>query len=351
MRGGLCGILLVDKPAGATSHDVVQFVRWALRERAVGHFGTLDPSATGLLVVGLGAATRLGPWLTGLDKRYRARVVLGRATSTEDAEGETIAEAPCPEGTIERALEVARGLAGTLHLTPPSVSAIRIEGRRAHDMVRAGEDVTLEPREMIVHAVEVLGAGPGEAASTVVVDLVLHVSKGSYVRSIAVELGRRLGLPAHLGALRRLAVGRLALEDPRVVDGLQVEPGPKAQARVLLPVAASEEPRDVARARLLARLAGPTAGLSIPVCTIAPGPDGEAVRRAFGYGQSLAPGPAALEPPMPAEDGFVALVAPAPSALEPPGTPPEVLAVAFVDAAILRPRRLILGLKPPRKRA
>src|SRR5688572_5232472 len=126
------GVLLVDKPAGATSHDVVQWVRWALRQRAVGHFGTLDPAATGLLVIGVGAATRLGPWLTGLDKTYAATIVLGRSTSTDDGAGDTLAIAACDDDVLARAPDAMRGLAGALSLPPPAVSAIKVAGQRAH---------------------------------------------------------------------------------------------------------------------------------------------------------------------------------------------------------------------------
>ena len=340
MTAPLFGILLVDKPTGATSHDVVQFVRWALHERAVGHFGTLDPSATGLLVIGVGPATRLGPYLTGLDKRYHARIVLGRATTTADAEGETIAEARCPEGTPERALDEARALVGTLHLAPPAVSAIRVDGQRAHARVRAGEDVHMMPREMIVHAAEGLSAGPGDAPHTVVVEAVLHVSKGTYVRSLAVELGRRLGLPAHLGALERRTVGSLGLHDPAVVRGLAAVAGPRGRARVVLPVEAGADAREIAGERLRAALRPPTTGLPMPVCSIGSGSEGQALARALQHGQAHAPGPGALDPPLPVGSGLVAITALAPTA---PGAA-GLLAIAHAEAGVVRPRRVI---QPP----
>jgi tRNA pseudouridine55 synthase len=223
------GLLLVDKPFGCTSHDVVQFVRWALRERSVGHTGTLDPMATGLLVVLVGAATGLAPWLGDDDKRYRARIVLGRATTTADADGETIEEAPCDDATLDRASAELSHIIGELDLAPPAVSAIRIEGRRAHARVRAGESVEMPLRSMRVDTAT-LDAIDRDAHA---IEVTFAVGKGTYIRTLAVELGRRVGLPAHLGALRRLAVGGFELTDPRVADGLvaHARPGRGAPPR------------------------------------------------------------------------------------------------------------------------
>jgi tRNA pseudouridine55 synthase len=217
------GVLLIDKPAGPTSHDVVAFVRWALRERAIGHCGTLDPAATGLLVLCVGAATKLVEHLTGVDKRYRARIVLGRSTTTADAEGETLVEAPVPAEVEARASELLQAMVGELALPPPAYSAIKLAGRRAHELARAGEVVELPVRRMLVQAVEV-HAVTREHADRVVIDATLDVGKGTYIRSIAEELGRRLGVPAHLGGLHRLSCGALDLQRPEAVSGLIAEP-------------------------------------------------------------------------------------------------------------------------------
>ncbi|NVB41572.1 tRNA pseudouridine(55) synthase TruB [Pseudenhygromyxa sp. WMMC2535] len=205
------GVLLVDKPLGPTSHDVVSWVRWALRERAVGHCGTLDPAASGLLILCVGEATKLVENFTGVDKRYHARFVLGCSTTTADAVGEILAEAPLPAGTLERAAEVLEEMCGELELPPPAYSAVRVDGRRAHTMARAGEDPKLAPRPMAIRQVRVGDSGLDEERGWIEAEL--EVSKGTYVRSLAEELGRRLGVPAHLGALRRLSCGALRVED------------------------------------------------------------------------------------------------------------------------------------------
>lgn len=225
-RAEAFGILLIDKPPGPTSHDVVGWVRWALRQHSVGHCGTLDPPASGLLVVCVGAATKLVEHLTGVDKQYRARFVLGRATTTADAEGVTIASAMVPADLDARALDCLRGLRGAHELPPPSVSAVRIEGRRAHELARAGEVPELPPRPMTVLELDTHEHGrtndvlAGQGEGLLWIDATLRVTKGTYVRSLAVELGRRLELPAHLGALRRLACGTLRVDDPQVVGPL-----------------------------------------------------------------------------------------------------------------------------------
>lgn len=213
--GGAFGILLIDKPAGPTSHDLVGWVRWALRERSVGHCGTLDPAATGLMVVCVGPATKLVEYLTAVDKRYLARFVLGRSTRTADAEGETLEQVELEPDAIERAERAVLDMTGSLELPPPAYSAIKIGGRRAHALARAGEAPELPPRPMTLERLEIVNRGPDW------IEVDITVSKGTYVRSLAVELGRRIGLPAHLGALRRLACGALSISDPLAVTGLE----------------------------------------------------------------------------------------------------------------------------------
>lgn len=222
---GVDGILLVDKPAGPTSHDVVQWVRWSLRVRSVGHCGTLDPAATGLLVICLGGATKLVEYLTGVDKAYEARFVLGVATDSGDRDGEVIARAEVTRETRERAPQVLRDMCGTLMLPPPALSAIKVDGRRAHERARAGEALELEPREMRLLEVVDLGVAGTDDAGQPYFDAAVHVSKGTYVRSLATELGARLGVPVHLGALHRTRSGAASLDEPRAVSDLVATAG------------------------------------------------------------------------------------------------------------------------------
>ncbi|KIG18164.1 tRNA pseudouridine synthase B [Enhygromyxa salina] len=223
------GILLIDKPPGPTSFDVVGWVRWALNERTVGHCGTLDPPASGLLVVCVGEATKLVEHLTNDDKRYRARFALGRSTTTADAEGETLDTAEVPPGAEAEGAEILRALIGELELPPPAFSAVKLDGKRAHELARAGKDLDLPARPMALRSIEVLGHGrDGEGAW---IEAELEVAKGTYVRSLAEEVGRQLGLPAHLATLRRVASGGLQVDDPRVVTGLVPVPLPEIEGR------------------------------------------------------------------------------------------------------------------------
>jgi tRNA pseudouridine55 synthase len=218
----LHGILLVDKPLGPTSHDVVGWARRVLRCRRVGHCGTLDPAASGLLVLAVGVATRTVPLLSAADKTYRADVVLGRRTTTADREGEVIDEVHVDPSVGPQAIVAARGLVGAHSLPPPAYSAVKVDGVRAYARARRGEAVELEPRPMRVFSVENLETAVDEPG-TLRVSLDLRVSKGTYIRSLAELLGERLGLPAYLGGLRRLACAELATEDPRTLH-------PQAQA-------------------------------------------------------------------------------------------------------------------------
>ena len=202
------GMLLVDKPAGITSHDVVAVVRRSLGVKKAGHAGTLDPFATGLLVLGVGRATRLLEYLAGADKEYEATARLGVATDSQDPEGVVIAE---DEGwrelTADRIRMVAAGLVGSLLQSPPVYSAVKVGGVPAHRRVRRGESVELPPREVVVRAFEVLGVDLPE------VHFRVACSSGTYVRSLGVELGERLGTACHLTALRRTRVGNFEVRD------------------------------------------------------------------------------------------------------------------------------------------
>lgn len=209
------GLLLVDKPAGVSSHDMVLAARRAVGERRIGHAGTLDPFATGLLVLLVGRATRLLPHLPGEPKVYEARIVFGRATDTEDPLGAVIAEAPCPSrAAVSAALPT---LTGALRQVPSAYSAKRVEGRRAYALARAGADVVLAPVPITVHAWEPLAwEGPEDAVTALTARITC--SGGTYVRALARDLGAMVGSAAHLGALRRTAIGPF-----RVAEALDLE--------------------------------------------------------------------------------------------------------------------------------
>ena len=227
------GLLLVDKPAGPTSHDVVAAVRRLAATRRVGHAGTLDPMATGLLVLGVGRATRLLTHLVGADKTYEATVRLGQETLTEDAQGEVTASAGCPApdsrpgggaGLVRRLDDALRPLTGEIMQVPSAVSAIKVDGVRSYARVRGGQGVELPARAVSVHALARRGdPRPARAGDgTHVVDLDLHVdcSSGTYVRAIARDLGAALGCGAHLTALRRTRVGPFDVGEAAGLDAL-----------------------------------------------------------------------------------------------------------------------------------
>ncbi len=212
------GLLVVDKPADWTSHDVVARCRRVCGTRKVGHAGTLDPMATGVLVLGVGRATKLLTFLVGSDKAYTATVRLGQATLTDDAEGEVTASAPAGAvGSLAPAdlAAAVTGLTGRLEQVPSAVSAVKVQGRRSYHRVRAGEDVDLPARPVTVARFDVLGTRPTEADGTPVldVDVEVEVSSGTYVRALARDLGAALGVGGHLTALRRTRVGRFGLAD------------------------------------------------------------------------------------------------------------------------------------------
>lgn len=204
----LAGILLVDKPAGPTSHDVVETARRALGERRIGHTGTLDPFAEGLLVLGVGPATRLAEYFHWLDKVYEARVRLGEETSTHDPEGEVVRSSEewraLDAGRIE---EVLGELTGRVSQRPPAFSAKRVDGERAHRAAREGRELELERVEVTVHELLLRGWSPPE------LELRARVGTGTYVRALARDLGRALGCGAHLRSLVRTRVGPYRLED------------------------------------------------------------------------------------------------------------------------------------------
>ena len=210
------GLLLVDKPAGVTSHDVVNAARRALGERRVGHAGTLDPFATGLLVLLAGRATRLVPHVSGDPKVYAATVRFGAETDTEDLLGAVVRQAEPP---AEAAVRAAVGrLVGALDQVPPAYSAKRVAGRRAYDLARAGEAVDLQPARVRVDAFEVVA---WRAHDLVECDVRVTCGPGTYIRSLARDLGRLVGSAAHLSALRRERSGRFDVCDAVPLAALQ----------------------------------------------------------------------------------------------------------------------------------
>ena len=241
------GLLLVDKPGGITSHDVVARARRALGTRKIGHAGTLDPMATGLLVLGVEGATRLLTFAVGLDKTYEATIRLGVATETDDADGAVVSTTDASSLRSDAILEGIAALTGRISQVPSTYSAIKVDGRRAYDLARAGEGVQLKARDVTVSRFEVraerpsTGSGTGggwgvgsgsETGGWVDLDVVVDCSSGTYIRSLARDLGAALGVGGHLTALRRTRIGPFSVDDAVGVDGI-------AEATLLDPAAAA----------------------------------------------------------------------------------------------------------------
>ena len=213
------GLVVVDKPAGCTSHDVVGRLRRVYGQRRVGHAGTLDPAATGVLLVGLGRATRLLRYLAEDGKAYRGRIVFGVATSTLDADGEVVDQQPMAvtRHDVERAVPA---FVGDISQLPPMVSAVKVGGRRLHQLAREGKEVEREPRVVRVDRFEVEEFVPGAYPEATVL---VECGAGTYVRSLASDLGRSLGGCAHLAALRRLRVGSFTLAEAHPLDDIEAD--------------------------------------------------------------------------------------------------------------------------------
>lgn len=216
------GILVVDKPAGWTSHDVVAKVRRIAGTRRVGHAGTLDPMATGLLVLGLGRATRLLGYISGCEKSYTATIRLGQSSTTDDAEGELLPGADACGLGLDDLLPAMEALTGAILQRPASVSAIKVDGQRAHRRVRAGETVQLPARPVVVSVFDIVAQRrlPG----LLDLDVEVTCSAGTYVRSLARDLGAALGVGGHLTALRRVAVGGFSVEEAQDLAELAEDP-------------------------------------------------------------------------------------------------------------------------------
>ena len=226
------GLLVIDKPSGPTSHDIVAKVRRATGVKRVGHAGTLDPLATGVVVIGIGRATRLLRYVQESHKEYIARVRFGIATDSLDADGREISREPMPV-TERKVVEALPGFRGNIQQTPPMVSAIQVGGRRLHEMARAGEEIERQPRPVEVFSIEVVGFEGGEFP---LATIAVECSKGTYVRVLADDIARVLGGRAHLEGLRRTRVGSFGLDLALTVEDLdRWEPS-------LLPLAAAVGP-------------------------------------------------------------------------------------------------------------
>ena len=233
------GLLVVDKPAGWTSHDVVARCRRLVGQKRVGHSGTLDPDATGVLLVGLGRVTRLLRFLTALPKSYTGEVVLGVATSTLDASGEVVATFDMAV-TLDQVRAAAAGLTGEIEQVPPMVSAVKVGGRRLHELARAGEEVERAPRRVTVTRFDI-----EVTDDPLVYRLAVDCSSGTYVRTLAADLGELLGGGAHLRNLRRTAIGSFGEDEARPLDDEELHVLSPAEALRDYP-AVTLEPEQVA---------------------------------------------------------------------------------------------------------
>lgn len=216
------GVVVVDKPAGMTSHDVVARCRRIFGTRRVGHAGTLDPMATGVLVIGVERATKILGLLTAAPKSYAATVRLGQTTSTEDAEGQVLQCVSAEHVTADAIATAVAGLRGDIEQVPSAVSAIKIGGRRAYQLAREGHDVELRARPVRIDRFEVLAVRPHDRL--VDVDVEVDCSSGTYIRALARDLGAALGVGGHLTSLRRTRVGRFALDEACSLDELAERP-------------------------------------------------------------------------------------------------------------------------------
>jgi len=279
------GLVLVDKPQGWTSHDVVGKMRSLAQTKKVGHAGTLDPMATGLLIIGIGKATKLLTYLVGHGKTYTATVRLGQSTVTDDAEGDVVDTHDASDITDAQIADAVAGLTGDIQQVPSAVSAIKVDGQRAYKRVRDGEEVTLAARPVTVSTFVVVDIR--REGSVIDLDVEVEVSSGTYVRALARDLGDTLGVGGHLTALRRTAVGEWSIGQAASIGDLEAMReagaalpliGLTAAARAVLP--AVEIPASDATAlgygQFIDQSAAPTWPAGSPVAA-AIGPDGEVV--------------------------------------------------------------------------
>lgn len=289
------GLLVVDKPSGMTSHDVVSRVRRIMGTRKVGHAGTLDPMATGVLVLGLERATKLLGHLALDTKAYLATIRLGAATSTDDAEGEVRSRTD-PSGVTEQAVrDGIAELTGDIQQVPSSVSAVKVNGKRAYELAREGKDVELAARPVTVSRFDLLALRePAEATGEpdedrfVELDVLVECSSGTYVRALARDLGVRLGVGGHLGELRRTRVGPFGLATARTLEQLEADPGLSMDLDRAIATAFARHDTDAVTVRALMH------GQTIPATGVAGtcgvfGPDGRAVALVQDQGRTARP--------------------------------------------------------------
>ena len=271
------GFCIVDKPSGVTSHDVVGVLRRRLGEKRIGHAGTLDPSATGVLLIGVGDGTRLLSSLLGSDKSYVGEVVLGSSTNTLDADGQVTATYDMSGITLDDVRRViADSLTGEILQTPPMVSARRVDGRRLHELARQGIEVEREARPVQIHSFTAeVTDGPG------VFRIDVTCSTGTYIRTLADDLGRLLGGGAHLRNLRRTSVGRFDIAEAQPPENCELLPLIEALRGV--PVVAVDQPTVelIGNGRIIAAFEG-----TGPWAVTAPNSDLIAVYERFGQAQA-----------------------------------------------------------------
>lgn len=225
----LDGVLLVDKPTDHTSHDVVARLRGKLKMKRIGHAGTLDPMATGVLIMLVGKATRVSQYLMSLDKEYTGTISLGKVTTTQDAEGEMLETRPVPALSDDELRKTAQSFIGDQYQTPPMYSAIKIDGVPLYKKARQGEDVEREPRFIRIASFDLTRIASPE------IDFVLRCSKGTYVRTVAHDFGQKLGCGAHLSKLRRTGSGKFTISQCLTLDEIMAMSLPEIEKR-LLPV-------------------------------------------------------------------------------------------------------------------
>lgn len=213
------GLLVVDKPAATTSHDVVAMARRALNERRIGHAGTLDPDATGVLLLGVGNATRLLRFLTVLPKVYETEIVLGVSTDTLDDSGEVVRTHQMEPRSLDEMKLAASGLTGRLDQVPPMVSAVKVDGKRLHELAREGIEVEREARPVVVHSFDIEATDDDQVWKATIV-----CGSGTYVRVLAADLGAALGGGAHVRRLRRTRSGSFGVDEATSVDDFELRP-------------------------------------------------------------------------------------------------------------------------------
>jgi tRNA pseudouridine55 synthase len=223
------GVLLVDKPADHTSHDVIARLRGKLKMKRIGHAGTLDPMATGVLVVLVGKATKVSQYLMSLDKEYVGTISLGKVTTTQDAEGEMLETRPVPPFTEAEIVATMKTFIGDQYQTPPMFSAIKIDGVPLYKKARQGEEVEREPRFIRIASFDLTRFASPD------IDFVVRCSKGTYVRTLAHDLGQKLGCGAHLSKLRRTATGKFTISQCLTMEEIEALSLPEIEKR-LLPV-------------------------------------------------------------------------------------------------------------------